>query len=512
MSPLRRNLLGIIPTTAALALVPPLAGLALLDVNSHRLAVAALALLGAAGAAILLWYRIDRRLSDPVQHLAKIVHQAAADKNYALRAERRGGRDLDLLINGVNELLAQSQALDEGLEAARSELERHVQERTAELQRERTKFNEAQQIAHVGSWEWDLGPNRITWSEELHRIFGLEPGGTPLTYEAYLERIHPSERAGVRAAIDHALKDQRPFTREERIVRPDGEIRELFVWGKVVADDEGRPSRMLGVAQDITDVRRAERELAARARDLERSNADLEQFAYVASHDLQEPLRMVASYVQLLSRRYRGKLDKDADEFIAFAVDGATRMQNLIRDLLTYSRVTRLAGPMEIVDTGQALLASLVNLKVAVEESGAHIAYDSLPPVRGDATALIALFQNLVGNAVKFRAGRTPEVRIDAARRADEWIFSVKDNGIGFDPQYAERVFVIFQRLNTRDKYEGTGIGLAICKKIVERHGGRIWVETKPGEGSTFFFSIPGLPADARRTAHPAGRTDMPRP
>jgi len=509
---MRSALGGIILTTAALALVPVLAIVAFVDVNSHRLIIAALAVILAGGGAFLLRHRINRRLAGPIHELARVVQEAAASRNYSARADLGGGVALAPLVTGVNELLSQGQALDAALEAARTELERHVQERTAELQRERTKFNEAQQIAHVGSWEWDIAPNRITWSEELYRIFGLEPGGAPVTYDAYLERIHPSERAAVRAAIDHALKDQRPFTREERIVRPDGEIRELFVWGKVVSDDEGRTSRMLGVAQDITDVRRAERELAARARELERSNADLEQFAYVASHDLQEPLRMVASYVQLLSRRYKGKLDKDADEFIAFAVDGASRMQNLIRDLLTYSRVTRLARPMDIVDTDQALLAALVNLKVAVEEAKARIVHDALPSVRGDATALIALFQNLVGNAVKFRGGRTPEVRIEAARRGDEWIFSVKDNGIGFDPQYSERVFVIFQRLNTRDKYEGTGIGLAICKKIVERHGGRIWVETKPGEGSTFFFSLPGLPSDARRPAQAAGRTDVPRP
>ena len=309
-----------------------------------------------------------------------------------------------------------------------------------------------------------------------------------------------------------------------------GPIRRLGRDARRVAEgDLGHPVRgegspdLVALGEDVDAMRRrildevdqlnaASADLARQADDLARSNADLEQFAYVASHDLQEPLRMVASYVQLLSRRYKGKLDKDADEFIAFAVDGATRMQNLIRDLLTYSRVTRLARPMEVVDTGQALLAALVNLKVAVEEARAHVAYDSLPPVRGDATALIALFQNLVGNAVKFRGGRTPEIRIEAARRGDEWIFSVKDNGIGFDPQYRERVFVIFQRLNTRDKYEGTGIGLAICKKIVERHGGRIWVETKPGEGSTFFFSLPGLPSDARRTAHASGRSESPGP
>ncbi|MBE0517378.1 MAG: GHKL domain-containing protein [Methanophagales archaeon] len=238
-------------------------------------------------------------------------------------------------------------------------------------------------------------------------------------------------------------------------------------------------------------VERRTKELAKTIAELERSNAELEQFAYVASHDLQEPLRMVASYTQLLARRYKGKLDADADEFIGYAVDGANHMQMLINDLLTYSRVSTRGKPFEPAECETILDQTLLDLRMAIEEGDAVITHDPLPIVMADALQLTQLFQNLIGNAIKFHGEEPPSVHVSVEQKGNEWVFSVRDNGIGIDPKYADRIFKIFQRLHNRREYPGTGIGLAICKKIVERHGGHIWVESQPGKGAAFYFTIP---------------------
>lgn len=243
--------------------------------------------------------------------------------------------------------------------------------------------------------------------------------------------------------------------------------------------------------RDITEHKQIVEQLKQQSEELARSNAELQQFAYVASHDLQEPLRMVSSYTQLLARRYKGKLDSDADEFIAFAVDGAQRMQSLIEDLLLYSRVGTRGRAFERTDCNALVDRVLGALSAAIAEARATVTRDDLPTVLGDATQLGQLFLNLIGNAIKFRVTEPPKVHISARRQDAAWLFSVRDNGIGIEPQYAERIFIIFQRLHGSGKYRGTGIGLAICKKIVERHDGRIWFESTPGQGTTFIFTIP---------------------
>ncbi len=242
--------------------------------------------------------------------------------------------------------------------------------------------------------------------------------------------------------------------------------------------------------------KRAEEALKVKTQELARSNKDLEQFAYVASHDLQEPLRMVTSYVQLLAKRYKGKLDSDADDFIHFAEDGAVRMWKLINDLLTYSRVGTHGKELEPADCETALHQTLDNLKLAVEENEALVTHDALPTLMADNLQLIQLFQNLIGNAIKFRGDEPPRVHVAASRNGNGWIFSVRDNGIGIAPEYAKRIFIIFQRLHSREKYAGTGIGLSICQKIVERHGGHIWVESELGKGATFYFTLPASNAE----------------
>lgn len=266
---------------------------------------------------------------------------------------------------------------------------------------------------------------------------------------------------------------------------------------RLMASAESVPMLLLAI-QDVTEQRlanaervRVQSELEKLATELARSNQDLERFAYVASHDLQEPLRMVASYTQLLARRYAGQLDARADKYIAYAVDGATRMQELVNGLLAYSRVSRQGEDFVPVACEQVLESVLRNLEHACRKTGAVVTHDALPTIRGNPTQLTQLLQNLISNALKFRGSEPPRVHVSARAAADQWLFSVRDNGIGIDPQYFQRIFVIFQRLHTREQYSGTGIGLALCKKIVEHHGGRLWVESAPGSGSTFLFTLP---------------------
>ena len=238
-------------------------------------------------------------------------------------------------------------------------------------------------------------------------------------------------------------------------------------------------------------LRDAHRELEQKAAELSRSNDELQQFAYVASHDLQEPLRMISSYTQLLGRRYGDRFDENAKEFMGFIVEGAGRMKQLIEDLLAYSRVGTKGREFRAFSAESAFEKALANLRTTAERAGADVTHDRLPVITGDEGQLAQVFQNLIGNAIKFRGDEAPRIHVSSRFADGEWVFAVRDNGIGFDAQYADRIFLVFQRLHNRSEYPGTGIGLAICKKIVDRHGGRIWVDSRPGTGSTFFFSIP---------------------
>ena len=304
--------------------------------------------------------------------------------------------------------------------------------------------------------------------------------------------------------------------REEKETWPDGSVSWVSTTKQCLRDDNGAIVGTFGISRDITARKLAEEALAVKTEELLRSNRDLEQFAYVASHDLQEPLRMIASYTQLLARRYQNRLDKEADEFIDYAVQGAVRLQVLINDLLAYSRLGTRGKPFERIDCNEVLKRAVENCKIAIQDANAVITSSNLPVIVGDGTQWTQLFQNLLSNAIKFHGPEPPQIQIQAELKPTplpqetpvcEWVFSVSDNGIGIEPQYYERIFVIFQRLHAREEYPGTGIGLAICKKIVERHGGRIWVESTIGRGTTFFFTAPQM-----SLAAPASDTQQPEP
>jgi PAS domain S-box-containing protein len=331
----------------------------------------------------------------------------------------------------------------------------------------------------------------VSWNEGAERIKGYraeEIIGQPFSRFYLAEDIHNGKpaRTLARALKSGSIED------EGWRVRKDGTRFLANVVITALRDGNGRLRGFGKITRDITELKESEEHLGKTMAELKRSNDELEQFAYVASHDLQEPLRMVASYTQLLAQRYKGRLDSDADEFIAYAVDGCNRMQGLIQDLLSYSRAGANTGAMHRTSCEDALARAVKNLQATIEASKAMVDHDPLPAIVTDETQLVQVFQNLIGNAIKYRGAELPHVHISATREAnEEWIFSVRDNGMGIEPQYFDRIFVLFQRLHGQKEYQGTGIGLAMCKKIVDRLGGRIWVESQLTKGSTFYFALP---------------------
>jgi signal transduction histidine kinase len=302
----------------------------------------------------------------------------------------------------------------------------------------------------------------------------------------------PCGNAGYQCPLEGAKASKGPVEVVHTHYTPDGSTRYVEVHGYPIFNEEGNMDQMIEYTLDVTERKRAKKEVKRYTDELERSNEDLEQFAYVVSHDLREPARMVEGYLELLEDRYQGQLDEKADKYIDHAVDGAERMQEMIKALLELSRIETEGKEPAPTDVEAVLERTLNVLGQAIEETEADVTHDPLPTVMADEAQLGLVFQNLIANAIKFRREDVPpHVHVSAEREGDEWVFSVADNGIGIDPEQADRLFQIFQRLHTREEYEGLGIGLALCRRVVERHGGRIWVESEPGEGTNFFFTIP---------------------
>jgi PAS domain S-box-containing protein len=430
----------------------------------------------------------------------------------------------------------QRKRAEEALQQANEQLETRVQERTAELaqvnaslqtelserKRAETMLRESEQRlslaiegAEMATWDVDVRTGKALWSARHYELLGyqLVPSGEA-TLEMWRSRVHPDDLERVMQAAEQAIRERSIYRTEHRIIRADnGKDVWLASFGQALYDEAGQAVRFIGIILDITDRKRAEQVLQQAKEDLEikvqerttelrqlnenlvRSNQELEQFAYVASHDLQEPLRAVTGYTQLLVQDYQERLDESAQEYTAYIVDGAKRMQQLIQDLLAYSRVGTRDLTFASTDCNVVLKQVLRNLQVAIAENNAAIVLDSLPTVIADKNQLTQLFQNLIGNAIKFRREAPPQIHISAELKDGEWLFRVQDNGIGMKSRYLDRIFEIFKRLHTRTEFPGTGIGLAICKKIVDRHSGRIWAESEPGIGTTFYFTIP-IPHD----------------
>jgi PAS domain S-box-containing protein len=345
--------------------------------------------------------------------------------------------------------------------------------------------------AGVIMWFWNIENDRVECRGHYKHILG--PGPIPdMGYNELLSFVHPDDLEKVETTFQKTLQYGEDFKVETRTIWKDKSVHWFSIMGRVVYDLQGKPQEMIGIALDITNNKIVQLELQETLRKLKRSNAELEQFAYVASHDLQEPLRMITSFLQLLKLRYENQLDSDANEFIHFAIDGATRMQEMINDLLTYSRIDRKRGDFKEVKIEDILQQITFEYKLLIQEKNAVIHFGELPVITADYTQMVQLFQNLISNSIKYNDQPCPTIHITAEKQDNDWIFKVADNGIGIDPQQGDRIFKIFQRLHSPDEYEGTGIGLAIVKRIVERHGGRIWYDSQPGKGSNFYFNIPG--------------------
>ncbi|MGB9980025.1 PAS domain-containing sensor histidine kinase [Methanobacterium sp.] len=359
------------------------------------------------------------------------------------------------------------------------------------LKRSETILQEATRLSKVGAYEWDIKKDKFIFSREWRRIHGVRE--KYLSSEELMNVAHPEDIPKVNKALYNALKGTKQYDIEHRIINQlNGEVRYIHAMGTVLKDETDHPIKMYGVADDITESKLAEMERENLIKDLRQTNEELRQFAYITSHDLQEPLRTMSSYAGLLKHRYEGQLDQDADDFIEFMVSGAARMKSMIQGLLDYSRIGTRGEQFKNFNSEVAVNYALSDLKPFIKENNAEITYDKLPVIYADKDQIARVFQNLIENAIKFRRkDETPQIHISAQKKDDEYVFSVSDNSIGMEPEYTDKIFEIFKRLHAIGEYKGAGIGLAIVKRIIDRHGGRVWVRSELDKGSTFYFTIP---------------------
>lgn len=359
------------------------------------------------------------------------------------------------------------------------------------LERSQKKLDIALDNGKIGIWERNLRTDKIIWDNRTEEIFGFQPGTFDGSLSTLKECIHEEDYHHLSGIVNRAIAAKKPYEAVYRTSCRNGESNYISEKAYLVTDKNGEPVKLIGVCFDVTDMKKGVQQVIMKMNeDLIRSNNDLQQFAYVASHDLQEPLRMVSSFTQLLQMRYHDKLDAEANEYINFAVEGSKRMYALLNDLLAFSRVHSKAKSYAPVDMNKVLSISMENLLFKIKETNALIENKELPVVSADQGLMVQLLQNLIDNALKFSKG-VPQIFVSSEEKDDSFLFSVRDKGIGINPEYFEKIFKIFQRLHNRSEYNGTGIGLAICKRIVEKHNGRIWVESSENEGSAFYFTIP---------------------
>lgn len=480
------------------------------------LGVAVAVLLGAGVAVVSLSQRLGGLVTEPVLRLSQAVEKLSKERDYSLRVEGEGGDEIGLLIQAFNDMLAQIQVRDAELAKSRDELEKRVVERTsalqvevaerkaaeAQLQEKDARLTEAQEIARMGSWEWSPASHRVVWSDEVFRLSGLMPGKFGGRLDDFVANAHPEDRGELREALEETSRTREPLSLDYRIIRPDGTIRYLHAHGKAILDDAGTVLRVVGTLQDVTERKEADRaiqelnrELEARMKDLATVNKELEGFSYSVSHDLRAPLRAIDGFSRMLVEDCSDRLDDEGRRYLKVIISNAHKMGQLIDDLLSFSRMGRKALEATSLDLHHMAKSVFAELREQHADRAIEARIGDLPPGRGDPAMFRQVFVNLISNAIKYSRGRNPAI-LEIGARIDlkETVYWVRDNGVGFEMEYAHKLFGVFQRLHTSQEFDGTGVGLALVQRIVQRHGGRVWAEGRPGEGAAFFFTQPRQP------------------